>query len=202
MAITQVSICNLALDMISASPIVAMEDVNPRAEACSRNYEAALRDCLRAHPWNFAHKRAVLVKDAAAPIFEWAYRYPLPADFVALYQVNGVTYSDEPGEYYEIEDTWLLTDENAADIQYVSYATTPAAYPGDFVTVFATLLASRIAAPLRQDGQATAVTMEQLYDRRLTKAKTRDSNERKARRYDPASESRFLAARWWGPNFR
>jgi len=56
----QVTICNLALARLGDSRIVTIGDAKPEAEYCSLFYNQTRDECLRAHPWNFATKRAAL----------------------------------------------------------------------------------------------------------------------------------------------
>lgn len=196
MAITKTDLCNLALDTLGATPIVSIDDANIRAEACKRNYDFAVKEALRGHAWNFAKDRATLTA-AAAPSFEWASAFTLPADFVNLIQLNGVSFPAEPGDFFEIEGLTLLTDETSAKIQYIKVPADPSAFDGLFVRAFTFLLASMIAPPLRQDGVGASVQLLQMYERALTKAKMKDANEHRATLPDRSLESRFVQSRYW-----
>jgi hypothetical protein len=196
MSLTKVDICNAALDTIGATPIAAIADANLRAEACNRNYDLAVKEALRSHAWNFAKDRATLTI-GTAPSFEWASSFALPADYVTLLQLNGVSFPAEPGDFFEIEGTNLLTDETTAEIQYIKVPADPSKFDALFVAALTYLLASKIAPALRQDGVGASVNLLQLYDRAVTKAKMRDANEHRAARPDPALESRFVQSRFF-----
>jgi len=60
MALTDVDICNSALDELGLEPIKSLDEGSKRAKLCKRNYSIIRRKMLRAHPWNFARKRTTL----------------------------------------------------------------------------------------------------------------------------------------------
>jgi len=64
-----------------------------------------------------------------------------------------------------------------------------------------TLLASKLAVPLRQDGAQMAQALFSEYERvKLPKARVKDGGERKRRRINPAEESRWVGARFGSTN--
>jgi hypothetical protein len=143
---------------------------------------------------------------STAPAFGWDNAFTLPADFVTVVQLNGIEYPAEPGDYYEIEGGVLFTDEGTADLQYIRKPSLSggvvladflnAADPL-FIDLLVTLLAARIAPALRKDGTDERLRLMQVFRTELTAAKMKDGNERKAQRYDPVSESRFIQARYY-----
>ncbi len=60
-ASTAEDICNLALGHLGEAPIVDIDDNNTRAAACKERYDTTLDATLRAHRWNFAKKRALVL---------------------------------------------------------------------------------------------------------------------------------------------
>lgn len=65
MALTDVDICNSALDELGLEPIESLSDDNKRAKLCNRNYSNIKKKMLRDNPWNFARKRAVLEAESS-----------------------------------------------------------------------------------------------------------------------------------------
>jgi hypothetical protein len=191
----QNQICNLALDMVGAEPIVDISDANPRAEACNRNYDIALLQVMRSRQWGFLTKRVSLVA-ATAPPFGWDVAYTLPVDYVGILQLNGIVYEGQPGDWFAINSGQLLTDEDVADIVYIGSDAQPEVFDALFVPAFATLLASRIAPALRQDGGSSSAQLLQLYRQSLSEAGTRNANEQKAPYRMPAADSMFVRSRW------
>jgi hypothetical protein len=199
MATTQITVCNQALDMIGSAAIATIADANVRAEVCARAFPQAVDRVLRDFPFDFAKKRVALV--AAAAVMGWTNAYTLPTDFVSLRQLNDIEIPDEPGDYYEIQGTLLLTDEVTANIKYVRRPVAATAWDltamlavadPEFVDLLATLLASRIAPALRADGTSEALKFLQLYEQGLAALKAKEGDERKSVRYDPATQAAQL----------
>ena len=79
-----VDICNRALQKLGAESITSLTQNTENARACNSCFEF-LRDAeLRAHPWNFAIKRAQLAADLTPPEFGYDLRYQLPSDYLRL----------------------------------------------------------------------------------------------------------------------
>jgi|TARA_R110000787_G_scaffold3825_1_gene14674 hypothetical protein len=101
---------------------------------------------LRAHPWNFARKRASLAASSTAPAFEYASAFPLPSDFLRLMSNNGrlgMTNQDD----LQIEAGSILSNDSAPlPITYIARITDPEA----FDQLFADLLVARLARDLAE----------------------------------------------------
>jgi hypothetical protein len=53
---TQIELCNLALDKLGEPPISALNAAMPAAQACTRLYQPTLDTLVRKYRWNFARK--------------------------------------------------------------------------------------------------------------------------------------------------
>lgn len=85
MAIAKVDIFNLALIGIGAQTVASPTENTKNAKACLQVYDMLRLAELRKKPaWNFAIKMAELPASATTPLFDRAYSYPLPSDFLAL----------------------------------------------------------------------------------------------------------------------
>lgn len=88
MAISDVALCNLALDAAMArSNIAAIGEASAEGQACGRHYEQSKEAVLRCSHWNFARKQInlSLLLDATAtppgPVPQpWLYEYAYPSD--------------------------------------------------------------------------------------------------------------------------
>jgi hypothetical protein len=201
MSLDQTKLCNLALGRVGAAPIMSINDADSKgARVCLLNFEAAVREAARAGEWNCLKKRDTLGQLSAAPAFEWAYQYQLPADLISLVELNGVAYHGEPQDDWEIEGRVLLTDADIAQVRYIAYVEDCTQWDALFTNAVVVLLAAKIAVPMRQDeGMATALLTE--YQRvALPQARQKDGNERRKRRHDPCEGSRFLASRYYSTN--
>lgn len=124
---SEVSICNLAMDILGAARIVDLTEDSVNGRACNGCY-AELRDAeLQAHPWNFARKRAVLASDTAAPAFDYGYAFTLPADCLRVllparaqldWLVEGGKILTNDGTSIHLLYVRRVTDPAAMDVTY------------------------------------------------------------------------------------
>jgi hypothetical protein len=112
---TAVSICSNALLMLGANPINSFDDPVDRARLASNLYPDARDAFLRAHPWNAAVKRVALAPTTTAPVFDYAYAFNLPSDWLRTLQVG--EYRREPD--FKHEGRQILCDENPLYLRYV-----------------------------------------------------------------------------------
>lgn len=103
MALSQVQIANLALDVIGTrSTIASLDEDSNEANAISRHWDNAVDCCLRSAHWNFARRQVALTllqdgtQGQSVPL-PWLYEYAYPSDCVLFrqlmptMQVNPVT---------------------------------------------------------------------------------------------------------------
>jgi len=204
MANTQLSLCNLALDKVSEKPITAVAAVNPRAEACAREYQPALDLILRRAFWSFAIVRDTLTAASPAPSWGYTYAYDLPVDFIRLEVFNNAQVEDYNAQKrYKLEAGQILSNEDVANILFVSSRLTspdtvdtlPGLMDPLFVSAFTSLLGAYIAPTVKTDGPAFATTLLNRYEIELGIAKVANSRERKRRTIGERTESRMLSAR-------
>lgn len=201
MANSQVSICIKALDMIGEKSITAITDATPRALALNREYESTLRELLDAAPWGFAKKPVILTPAVTPPPFRWTMSYTLPADFVSVVMFNGTPVWNVVSSEFDITEGSLVTNRTTCNLEYVFYQTDPSKYSPLFCSAFSCLLAARVAAALRTDGGELSEVLEQRYFKTyLPRARMKNGIQSRRRRYDLASESRFIACRRYSTN--
>ncbi len=146
-------ICNLALDDLKQSPIRSITTpVSTTEQICARNYDAARRESLFAHPWKFAIKRIQLTPDpSAAPLFGYLYAYKLPTDYIRMITV-GNDYIGDLRQQVEIEDNYLLAqsgdvvfDGTTKDVRYLRDVADVTKFSPGFVTYLRLKLAIRMS---------------------------------------------------------
>lgn len=117
-----IEIANRALQRLGATRLVSLTENSRTARSVNAVYESARDAELRAHPWNFAVRRAQLAEDVTAPVFGPAHSYTLPADFLKLLPPDaGWHYNDLD---WKIEGRSVLTDEVAPlNIRYIARIT-------------------------------------------------------------------------------
>ena len=142
MAISKTDICNKALTLVGANPIVNIDDEANNARILNRVYDISLRSILSECLWNFATKRSLLA--LSADTVEWyhtneSYIYAKPADCVKIFSSN-----DNDAEWRE-EGDYILSDTSGLGIKYVRYLDEPNKYPAPFAEAFIDKLAAEIA---------------------------------------------------------
>jgi len=156
MATSNTSVCNQALGRIGAKRINNYEDdtdTDTNAIQCRLHFVPTRDALLRSNWWRFARARATLSAEVAAPDFEYAYSYPLPADFlrmISVYEDNN-TGKDISRYTYYLEGKKLLSDENAMEIRYIKKVTDASMFDPLFVEVFVLKLAMKLIMPLSGD---------------------------------------------------
>ena len=84
-SISQVDIFNMALTQLGALPVQSTTDNSKNARACLQVYDFLRLAELRKPPyWNFAIATAQLAVNPTPPLFDRAYSYPLPGDYLML----------------------------------------------------------------------------------------------------------------------
>jgi hypothetical protein len=80
------SIANTALNMLGEEPITSLfpPDGTTRAIRVSQAYDSVRRRTLRSGLWGCAKRQAQLAASTITPAFDFAFAYPLPADYLRL----------------------------------------------------------------------------------------------------------------------
>lgn len=183
---SDVEICNLALQKVGASLIIDLTEGSQSADACNAAY-AHVRDSeLRAHPWNFAIKRAALAADVSAPLFGYAKQYTLPTDCLRV--LPPVDYDVD----WKIEGRKIITDWTAPlYIRYIAQITDPNEYDRGFIEMFACALALHLCETLTQSNQKIQ-NIGQMYQKAMRDAKRQNAFENIS---DELPEDSWIVAR-------
>lgn len=195
-ATSETQIANLALTRIGHNKqISSLDEGTVAADLCKLHYPMCRDTLLRAHTWRFAIKRVALSALSASPAFEFAYAYPLPADFMrlirtdaeatgfsgaAVYGYPGVHGYAESGSVYRVESfngtRCLLSNESAVSIEYVARVSDVAQFDPMFVDVLAQFVASNICMALA-DNASLAETVMAIYKDKLSDARSTGAME-------------------------
>lgn len=134
----------------------------------------------------------------------WAYKFALPSDFLYLAVLNDNVYWDYwsvgSSEEYQIMGDSLYCNASQAVIKYVKNQPDTTRWDPMLTEAISFKLASAVATQLRQDGGKLEMAMLQAYNVFMTAAATKNAGERKPRRFNIISSSRFNAARFGGVN--
>lgn len=196
---SEVAICNQALVKVGASRITSLAEESKQARTLSAIYSIKRDAELAANPWTFAIKRAQIPASSTAPVFGWAYAYPLPSDYLALVEVGEdfTFYDSDSGALFAIEtdsngSLSILTDQTSPlNVRYVYRVTNT----GLFNSLFVEALACRLAAEVCEELTQSASKKEALWlehRRALREARRLNAIEQPPRKNPPTSWERAL----------
>lgn len=192
MTISDVAICNLALDLLGADTISQIGENSKAGKLCQRNYEPLRDAVLRAYPWNSVTRRATLAKLDAAPAWGFANQYQLPEGpnperWLAMAYVEGEL--EGTASRYKIEGRKLLSDDGPSlNILYIARITDPTLYDPLLVQAMAARIAWQLAFPITGE-RSVAADMANMYRALLLEARRRDAQEGTADPVEPTG--------WW-----
>lgn len=190
MAVSEVSISNLALQKLGAKRITSLTEDSNNARQCNACY-GTLRDReLRLNPWNFAIKRAALTPLTQAPAFSYLYAFPIPADCLRLLLPRRLTL-DWKREIQDGVQVILTNDGNSINIRYIARITDPTQFDSMFVEGLACRMADHMAEQLTQSNEKKADAQAQ-YKLVMGEARKLDAFETLAE--EPPEDS-WVAAR-------
>lgn len=187
-----VQICNSALIKLGIEPITEAAYTTPddKASTLVGHQFSVMRELmLSQHPWNFCVKRGYLVRDATAPTYRYAYRYPLPATSLFVYRLE-----DNEATMWSSENGYILTDaggtldtdsgEYRLNITYNYLNTLSETYHAPFKEALAWALASDLSYALLQKPQVSGGLME-VAKTYLGRARSHDAKEGKFNGFSP-----------------
>jgi hypothetical protein len=150
MNLSEIQICNGALDFVGAGSITSLTDGTVEAAACLRHWPIARQQVFESHPWKCISRQARLTTTTTAPQFGFSYAYPVPADYVRMMGM------EDAGDEYQVYQGVLHTDESPGYIDYVYLCTDPTKYTAGLINALQMHLAYRLALALRQDADLAA----------------------------------------------
>ena len=152
MAITsETDIGNLALDLLSAGTVQdIVTPTTPTEALLNRWYDQVRQTILRAHPWNFASKRAVIASSGTAPDFGFSAAYPVPNDFLRLLSIQDADGNDIQSTNFRMEFVGaqrciLFNSDGALRLRYVFDITDVSKFDPLFTNLFVHELAIAVA---------------------------------------------------------
>jgi hypothetical protein len=149
---SKVSIANRALSKLGEDRILLLTDDNKRARTLDQMFDDVLDAELRRYRWKFTITRTELPALAEAPAWGYLYQYPLPADYLALVQVNDIyVRSGSPVALWSVEAGAILTNiEAPLKVRYVKRVTNPGLFDPMFCEALACKLAMEACETLTQ----------------------------------------------------
>ena len=171
---SDVGIANAALRKFGQAPITAFSEKSKAARVANERFADLRDELLFQHPWNFARKRDSLAASATAPAWGFTTAYPLPTDYIRMYEVNG---EDEGTGKWKVEDGSIVTDLSAPlEILYVYQVTDANRMSAGFREAFASVLAADWAEDLTGDDNV-ATRMDRKARLAVAQARSNDGQE-------------------------
>ena len=171
MTTTSISICNEALSMIGAKTIQSFDENSENARRCASIYGSTRKALLRLHPWSFAKKRAQLAPVTTYPAFGYSNAFPLPNDFIRLYDPNQ--------QDYETEGRHILANTDLINLVYVADQDNEDIWDSLFAECMVLYLVHKLAKPIT-GSQAESDSAWQKLQNMLKQARTINGQERPA----------------------
>jgi len=181
MAVSEVSICNLAISWLAGNLIISLDDEIVEAQLCKANYELARDAVLESIAWTFATKRYYLTPELDVPAWGYAKQFTIPAEVITVLEVtdDSTSPNGSNGLDWRRESNRILCDSDAIYIKAIYKEEDPARYPPNFVQAVAARLASEIAIPLTESMEMM-ITMESKFKDRLVMAGVTDGVQGKS----------------------
>lgn len=187
MTTTKVSVCNEALGMLGAKTIQSFDDSTENARRCASIYDSTRKALLRMHPWSFAKKRTQLAPISTHPTFGYANAFPLPNDFVRLY--------DAGAQDFEIEGRHILSDSNLVNLVYVFDNDNEQTWDTLFTESMALYLMHKLAKPIT-GSQSESDSAWQKLQNILKQARAVNAQERPSQDFDANFSSSLIGVRY------
>ena len=190
-----VDVASKALALIGSEPITSLDppDNTVRAKTIALQYNDARDATLRAHPWNFAIKRASLSADVAAPVWGYSQQFTLPNDNLRLLEVES---SDRDLYPWRVEGGKVLSDLTAPiNIRYVARIEDTELWDPLFIEAMAAHLGSLCAEKLT--GLTSIVeSTTALFQAKLSEARSKDGFEQTEETTDDTNDYSWLKIRY------
>jgi len=183
-AISDVSICNVGLTLLSSARITTLTEDSENARKCNAVYQILRDEMIEGHDWNFAKLQATLGLVASTPSTNWDYIYQLPTDCIRVYRMAN------DGDFQVYGDK-LYTNETTAVIEYFARITDPMQFSPGFASALSARIARDLAYGITQSS-TVADAMAKNYEARYSEAKASDAQSGTPQ---PPKRSSFIASR-------
>lgn len=175
---SKIEIANRALTKVGAESIISLTDNVKRAQIMNSMFDMIMDAELRRNRWKFSIRRDSLPALVSAPAWGYSYAYQLPADFLALVQVNDFYVRGlKQRAPWSVEGGQILTDFSAPlKIRYVAKVSSIDLLDPLFVEVLACKLALESCEALTQSAQKRQLAANE-YDFAVSEAARQDAIE-------------------------
>lgn len=151
--ISKEQICNLSLSRLGNKS--AVNDIDNPTTPIDRTFAIWYNICrqfmLKKLIPNFALARDIVAVSATAPVFGYAYAYPVPTDCLKVLGIGNV---QDKENNYAVEGGSILTDESCAngmEVRYIKDVTDVTKFSSDFIMALSAELAEKTSLQITQD---------------------------------------------------
>lgn len=167
---TPVQICNSALLKLGEPRINTLSDNTKTAIACNEQYNKLRKEVLRAHPWNFAIKRASFSEIASTPVYGFDNTYQIPSDCLRIIDREDLSVD------YVIEGDRVLCSATEFKARYISDIEDSSKFDENFAEALSLRIASDLAYYLTQSTSLKNSLLAE-YELVLSRARSFDAQE-------------------------
>lgn len=170
MSISTISICNEALALIGARLITDLDDTQKEeARFCKTLFPGVRDQVLRMFPWRCAIHRQSVPAESTAPLWGFAYQYPLPTDPYCLRVLKLHDPADPEGDGYDFQVTGRRVETDAESpimVEYIKRITDSSQIDSLLAEAISAMLAAKLAYKLSANN-TTRETMMVLFNQAL-----------------------------------
>lgn len=188
MSQSKTDIFNLALSFLGAQRVASPTENSKNARVLNDVYDIVRRAELRKVPaWNFSIKNAQLAASGTDPLFDMAYSYPLPPDYLSVVApFDKANYNDRD---WVIQGNQIFTDWGSPlNFRYCYDVTDEGLFDPLFATALAAKLAEAVSDSITQSNSKIQIAN--------TRYKEAIADARKANAFDIVSQS-MPQDTWW-----
>lgn len=189
MAISETSICNIALGQIGAGRIADINGTQPVEKDCKVFFEQARRDVLATAHWRFARKFQALTMSANTPKSGYSFEYPLPSDHISPVKLVG------DYDFQVVGDAIHSNQEATAEQELVLEYTAEITDPTKFTSKFVNLLVARLCGPLAMSVKKDPVLAKEKWDDYEDQVGTDQRDDMKTERHNPEPTNTYVDER-------
>lgn len=183
-----VTICNMALMAAGIPPITSFEETNDNAKLCKTFYPVLRDRVLRDHNWSFATSYFDIQRSAEkSPDPEYPIVCILPGDLIRVLNLL------DNSPYRRIGNRLLVT-QFPVTLVYIKKVEDPNLFDPAFTEALQNLISSEIVLSASRDIQQAQYFRNE-YERKLTIARSIDSQENSHTNQIHQTGSTFIAAR-------
>lgn len=180
MALTDINVANISLDLLKESTISSFDDDRVAGRWMNRNFNIVRDIVLCLNPWRFATDRDMLSETLPIPIFGYSHKYLRPDGCLRVLPLRDGGLKNGRIIDHSVEGLYILTNAIAPlKIQFIKRIEDVTLFSPLFIDAFTINMALRLA-PLLTGKAGLVADLRAAYKDTLTQAMFIDSAEGQA----------------------